>query len=61
MTKKYYCPLLEKEISEGKCLDINYELTKAKKEEELKVLRKILKKTSDEIEKVCEKCSNNPL
>jgi hypothetical protein len=61
MTKKYYCPLLEKEINEGKCLDINYELIKAKKEEELKILRKTLKKTNNEIEKVCENCPNNPL
>jgi len=61
MTNKYFCPLLNKEIEEGKCIEINYELIKAKKEEYLIEIKKMLKKSNDEIEKICETCSNYPL
>lgn len=61
MTEKYYCPLLNKEIEEGKCIEINYELIKAKKEEYLIEIRKMLKRSNDEIKKTCETCVNYPL
>jgi len=61
MTNKYCCPLLNKKIEEGKCLEINYELIKVKKEEYLIDIRKILKKTDEQIEKICNTCTNYPL
>jgi hypothetical protein len=61
MNRKYHCPLLIREIEEGKCVDINYELIKAKKEEELKELRKLIKMTNAEIESICQGCPNYPL
>lgn len=61
MKKIYYCPLFKKEIDEGKCLDINYELILAKTEEELKLIKIKLSKKNEEIEKICERCPNYPL
>ena len=61
MSTKYYCPLLNKDISEGNCLDINYELIKAKTEEYLPSIREIKKNDNFEIEKVCKNCPNYPL
>ncbi|QKS71233.1 hypothetical protein FLK61_31475 [Paenalkalicoccus suaedae] len=60
MVIHYFCPLYNREIDEGKCLDINYELIRAKKKEELKMLQKFLKKDVKEIEKTCISCENYP-
>jgi hypothetical protein len=53
--------LFAKEIAEGKCFDINYELIKVKTEEELIVIKKFLNKTHNEIEYICKNCPNYPL
>ena len=61
MSDKYYCPLLNKDISEGKCLDINYELIKAKTEEYLPDIRRIRNNDNAEIEEICKNCPHYPL
>mgnify|MGYP000062232123 CR=1 FL=1 len=61
MSKKYYCPLLNREIEEGLCIDINYENEKIMKEDELKAIKKMLKKTNEEIKVICKNCKHYPL
>lgn len=61
MIEKYYCPLLNKVIEEGLCVDINYENEKIMKEDELKAIKKILNKTNEDIKAICRNCSNYPL
>lgn len=61
MIEKYYCPILNKIIEEGLCVDINYENEKIMKEDELKAIKKILNKTNEEIKTICRNCPNYPL
>lgn len=61
MSEKYYCPLLNRIIEEGLCIDINYENEKIMKEDELKAIKKMLNKTNAEIKEICHKCKNYPL
>ncbi len=61
MIKEYYCPLFKKTISYGRCVDINYELEKIIKENELKFIRRILVTNNKEIQNICIKCLNYPL
>lgn len=55
-----YCPLYKKEIGDGKCLDICYELSNIKKEEYIRDIRKHRNLTNEEMIDVCEKCPNFP-
>ncbi|MED4907471.1 hypothetical protein P9761_29115 [Brevibacillus centrosporus] len=56
-----FCPLYKKEIGDGKCLDICYELSNIKKEEFIKDIRKHNNINNEEIIEICEKCPNYPL
>lgn len=53
-----YCPLMQKEVHEGICIEILAELGKGKKEEHVKEIRKNKSLTNDDMDKVCKKCSN---
>lgn len=44
MSEKYQCPLLNRVIDEGLCLDINYQNEKIMKEDVLKDIKSLLKK-----------------
>ena len=55
-----YCPLMENEVHEGVCIEILAELGKGKKEEYVKEIKKNRSLTNEEIDKICEKCSNYP-
>ncbi len=57
----WYCPLYEKDISEGLCLDINYERLGYFKDDTIKGIIKQLRKTKDEINCTCDCCPNMPL
>lgn len=52
----WFCPLYKKEISEGLCLDINYERLEYFKSEVLKGTMKQLQKSREEINHTCEHC-----
>jgi ribosomal protein S1 len=56
-----YCNLLAKIIEKGLCVDINYENEKIMKEDELKAIKKALKKSNEEIKVICENCQYYPL
>lgn len=58
--KPLLCPLYEREISTGKCLDINYERLKYTQLDDLKDLRKIGKKKIEELISICRQCPNQP-
>lgn len=53
----YYCPLLDKEIEQGLCIDINYERLKYFKAGILKEIQK----TEQAANKACEKCPKKPV
>jgi len=55
-----FCPLYERHISTGKCLDINYERLNHIKHDNLKDLVKIRGKTIDELMLICKECPNQP-
>ena len=57
----WLCPLYKKKISEGLCLDINYERLEYFKGDTVKNMMKQLHKNKSEIDCICEKCSNMPL
>jgi len=61
MSVTYYCPLLKGTITEGRCLDINFENNKMKKPDEILSIGIIFDYSLDEIKDTCEKCPNNPL
>ncbi len=61
MSEKYHCPLLSRIIEEGLCIDINYENEKIMKEDELKLIKKMLNKTNTEIKEICRNCKHYPL
>lgn len=58
---KYYCLLIKNEISSGKCLDINYELTNIIKEDLMKGIKMTLNMNRDEMETICLCCPYYPL
>jgi len=55
----WYCPLLKKCISEGMCLEINYERLKLFKTDHLKKLKKTM--TLNKINHTCKSCPNLPI
>lgn len=57
----WFCPLFKKEISEGLCIDINYERLEYFKGETLKDIMKQIHKNKGEINCICENCPNMPL
>ena len=59
--KCWFCPLLNKEISEGLCTDINYQRLNFVKTDVFGEIQNETKKTEAEINEICEKCPNLPL
>ena len=61
--EEWWCPLLDKEIEAGLCMDLNYELIHFLKSGAGPVDDFKLRtgKTAEEISKVCESCPNYPL
>jgi hypothetical protein len=59
--RSWDCPLLGKRIEEGLCIDINYQRLRLVKEDVLAEVKRTIKKTNDEISRVCEGCPNLPL
>jgi hypothetical protein len=57
----WYCPLLQREILEGLCLDINYQLIHLFRGDELPEAQRETGKTVQEIASICEACPNQPL
>jgi hypothetical protein len=55
------CPLLKRQIAEGHCLDINYQLLRLCKAYELADAQRETGKSVEEISLVCEACPNQPL
>jgi hypothetical protein len=57
----WYCPLLQREIAEGLCLDINYQRLQFCKADVLTEAQQETGKTVQEISLICEACPNQPL
>jgi hypothetical protein len=57
----WYCPLYQKDINEGLCLDINYERLEYFKSCTLKNTINMLYKSLKEISLTCDNCPNCPL
>ncbi len=55
-----FCKLLDKKIHEGICIEIISELYGGKKEEEIRIIKKLKKMTNESIEKICISCPNYP-
>lgn len=58
--KKWFCPLFQRDIAEGKCLDINYERLDYMQSGCLTEVTKLTGKRGAEINKVCNSCPNLP-
>jgi hypothetical protein len=59
--KEWYCPLYQKNIAEGKCLDINYERLGYMDCGCLLEVTQLTGKTKDEINRTCQSCPNLPI
>lgn len=60
--KSWYCPIHKKVISEGLCLEINYERLGYFKGANLEDIKNHTKfKTREEINNQCENCANLPI
>jgi hypothetical protein len=57
----WFCPLLNRRIAEGHCLDINYQRLGLCKPDVLSDVQRVTCKTVAEIASVCEGCPNQPL
>ena len=57
---QWFCPIYDKDIAEGKCLDINYERLGYLDAGCLDELTRITGKKEPEISKTCESCPNLP-
>ena len=57
----WYCPLLQRDIEQGLCLDINFQRLKYFKPDVLKDAQREAGKTIEEISSICEACPNQPL
>lgn len=54
-----YCPLIEKQISEGRHIEVVAELVGLKKREDIKKIKKdFLYATYDDMLRICEGCPN---
>lgn len=58
---RWFCPLLNREIAEGYCLDIQYQRLGYFKPDVLTEAQQESGKSTDEVSAVCENCSNQPL
>ena len=57
----WFCPLLERQIQEGHCLDINYERLGFFDAGVLKGVLKEAGRDRSELDPICETCPNQPL
>lgn len=57
----WFCLLLNKEIDEGYCYDINYERLSYFHPGVLQQVKLRTGKSTEQISQVCENCPNNPL
>ena len=57
----WFCPLLNREIAEGYCLDIQYQRLGYCKPDVLTEAEQETRKSTDEVSAVCERCPNQPL
>ncbi|VTR98002.1 unnamed protein product [Tuwongella immobilis] len=57
----WYCPLYAKQISEGLCLDINYERLGYFKGATIAEVTEETHRREPEISQTCESCPNQPL
>ena len=57
---KYFCPLYDRDIAEGECLDINYERLGYLSAGCLDEITRFTGRKESEIAKICEACSNLP-
>lgn len=57
----WWCPLLGKKISEGRCLDINNDRLGYFHTGSLKLACEQAGKTADEVNVICEACQNLPI
>ncbi len=60
-TKVWFCPLYDRDIAEGKCLDINHERLGFFATGSLAEVTKATGKREPEISRTCEVCPNLPL
>jgi hypothetical protein len=58
---EWFCPLYEKDIAEGKCLDINYERLGYMTSGCLAEVTRLTGKREPEISRTCESCPNLPI
>jgi hypothetical protein len=54
------CPLYERTISLGKCLDVNFERLRYLRDDAFKTLARISGKTIEELHHICKTCPNQP-
>jgi hypothetical protein len=59
--KEWYCPLYEKDIAEGKCLDINYERLGYMNSGCLAEVDRLTGKNKSDVDRTCESCPNLPV
>jgi hypothetical protein len=57
----WHCPLLDRDIAEGLCLDINYELLNIAALGLIAEIRQETGKSAEEVSSTCEACPNQPL
>jgi hypothetical protein len=57
----WFCPLLQRAIAQGLCLDINYQRLRWVKPDVLKDAQQETGKTVEQISSICEACPNQPL
>ena len=57
-----YCPIFGKDIAEGLCVEIVYELSELKKEEHVPYIKKHIRKeySNNDIYQICLQCKNSP-
>jgi len=56
----WFCPLLNKEIKEGYCYEVNYKRLGCFKPDALREVKMRTGKSTEQISQVCENCPNNP-
>ncbi|KPK76988.1 MAG: hypothetical protein AMJ79_04785 [Phycisphaerae bacterium SM23_30] len=56
--KGLFCPLYGREISTGKCLDINYERLGLVQKDNFDDIKKITRRSTAELSDICHKCPN---
>ena len=57
----WFCPLLNKEIEDGYCYDVNYQRLGCFKPDVLLEVKLRTGKSTEQISQVCDNCLNNPL